>query len=159
MTRAWVFGGDVSTDLIIPGRYLVNRDPAELAEHAMEGADPNFAVKVRKGDVIIAGENFGCGSSREQAPVALKGAGISAIVAESYARIFYRNAINQGIPALICHGVHKGFKSGDNVEVNLKVGTVRNLRTNKTFKTEPLPPLMLEITNSGGLIPYLKHDK
>ena len=159
MTKAWVFGGDVSTDLIIPGRYLVNRDPAELAEHAMEGADPNFAVKVRKGDVIIAGENFGCGSSREQAPVALKGAGISAIVAESYARIFYRNAINQGIPALICHGVCKGFKSGDNVEVDLEVGTVRNLRTNKTFKTEPLPPLMLEITNSGGLIPYLKRGK
>ncbi len=109
--------------------------------------------------MIIAGENFGCGSSREQAPVALKGAGISAIVAESYARIFYRNSINQGIPALICQGVRKGFKSGDNVEVDLEVGTVRNLRTNKTFKTEPLPPLMLEITNSGGLIPYLKRGK
>jgi len=156
MTRAWVFGDNISTDLIIPGRYLVDHEPSKLAKHAMEGADPKFAERVRKGDVIVAGKNFGCGSSREQAPVALKGAGISAIIAESFARIFYRNSINQGLPALTCRNGHKGFKSGDEVKVDLKEGTVCNLKTNKTLKVEPLPPLMLEIVNAGGLLPYLK---
>lgn len=156
MTRAWVFGNDISTDLIIPGRYLVDHEPGKLAKYAMEGADPKFAEKVRRGDVIIAGKNFGCGSSREQAPVALKGAGISVIIAESFARIFYRNSINQGLLPLTCRGVRKGFKSGDKIKFDLKKGTVRNLRTNRTFKAEPLPPLMLEIINAGGLLPYLK---
>jgi 3-isopropylmalate/(R)-2-methylmalate dehydratase small subunit len=156
MTRAWVFGDNISTDLIIPGRYLVDHEPSKLAKHAMEGADLKFAERVRKGDVIVAGKNFGCGSSREQAPVALKGAGISAIIAGSFARIFYRNSINQGLPALTYRGGRKGFKSGDEVKVDLKEGTVRNLKTNKTLKAEPLPPLMLEIVNAGGLLPYLK---
>jgi 3-isopropylmalate/(R)-2-methylmalate dehydratase small subunit len=125
----------------------------------MEGADPEFVKKVRKGDVLIAGRNFGCGSSREHAPVALKAAGISAVIAESFARIFYRNSINQGLPALICHGVRRGFKSGDKIKLNLEEGTIRNLRSKRTFKMEPLPPLFLEIVNAGGLLQYLKRNR
>ncbi|MEA1905141.1 MAG: 3-isopropylmalate dehydratase small subunit [Candidatus Hadarchaeota archaeon] len=159
MTRAWVFGHDVSTDLIIPGRYLMENEPRELAKHAMEGADPKFIEKARKGDVLIAGRNFGCGSSREHAPVALKAAGISAVIAESFARIFYRNSINRGLPALICHGVCRGFKSGDKVKLNLKERTICNLRSKRTFKVEPLPPLFLEIVNAGGLLQYLKRSR
>jgi len=159
MTKAWVFGDDISTDLIIPGRYLVARTPEALGKYALEGADPNFSKKAGKGDIVIAGKNFGCGSSREQAPVALKGAGIKAVVAESYARIFYRNCVNQGISPLISKGAHRGFKSGDPVDIDLEKGTIRNLRTKKTYTAEPLPPLMLEITRAGGLIPYLKKHK
>lgn len=159
MTRAWVFGHNISTDLIIPGRYLVGNKPRELAKHAMEGADPKFVKRVRKGDVLIAGRNFGCGSSREHAPLALKAAGISAVIVESFARIFYRNSINQGLPALICHGVRRGFKSGDKVKLNLEEGTIRNLRSKRTFKMEPLPPLFLEIVNAGGLLQYLKRNR
>lgn len=159
MTRAWVFGHNVSTDLIIPGRYLVENEPRELAKHAMEGADQEFVKKARRGDVLIAGRNFGCGSSREHAPVALRAAGISAVIAESFARIFYRNSINQGLPALICRGVHRGFKSGDKIKLNLEGGTIRNLRSKRTFKMEPLPPIFLEIVNAGGLLQYLKRSR
>lgn len=159
MTRAWVFGDNISTDLIIPSRYLVESDPQKLAKHAMEGVDPNFTAKVRKGDVLIAGRNFGCGSSREHAAVALKAAGISAVIAESFARIFYRNSINQGLPALICHGVRRGFKSGDKVRLDLKEGKIDNLRSRRTFRMEPLPPIFLEIVKMGGLLQYLKRDK
>ena len=156
MQRAWVFGDDVDTDQIIAGRYLVKRDPQELAKHVMESISPSFAAEVRKGDVIIAGENFGCGSSREQAPVALSAAGVSAIVAESFARIFYRNAINQGLPVLTCKNVHRGFKTGDGVGVDFRRGLVYNLTTREKFKAEPLPQFVLAILRVGGLIPYLK---
>ena len=156
MARAWVFGDDVDTDQIIPGRYLVKLDPRELAKHVMEPVDPKFASRVQKGDVIIAGKNFGCGSSRERAPLALKTAGVSAVVAESFARIFYRNAVNCGLPVLICPGVRKGFRSGDEVKVEVQTGWVKNLRTGKTFRAEPLPEFMMEIVRAGGLIPYLK---
>ena len=156
MARAWVFGDDISTDAIIPGRYLVKWQSSELAKHAMEGADPEFARKVRRGDVIVAGKNFGCGSSREHAPIALRAAGVSAVVAESFARIFYRNAINQGLPVLTCPNVSRGFKSGDKVEIDTKKGIVRNLKTGKTFNAEPLPGFVLEILDAGGLLPYLK---
>ena len=158
MARVWVFGNDVNTDEIIAGRYLVKPDPNELAKHVMESIDPKFATKVRKGDVIIAGRNFGCGSSREQAPIALKAAGISSIVAESFARIFFRNAINQGLPVLVCKGVRKGFKSGHRVKVDLREGTLKNLETGKIFKFEPLPPFILGILRAGGMLPYLKHS-
>ena len=158
MARAWVFGDDISTDAIIPGRYLFKWKSSELAKHAMEGADPEFARKVRRGDVIVAGKNFGCGSSREHAPIALKAAGVSAIVAESFARIFYRNAINQGLLVLTCSNVSKGFKSGDKVEIDTKKGIVRNLNTGKTFNAEPLPGFVLEILDAGGLLPYLKRN-
>lgn len=158
MARAWVYGDGISTDDIIAGRYLVEHDPRELGKHAMENIDPKFASGVRKGDVIIAGRNFGCGSSREQAPIALKAAGISAIVAESFARIFYRNSINQGLPALTCPGVRKGFRNGDSVKIDLKRGVVRNATTGKVFRTEPLPDFVLTILRAGGLIPHLKRS-
>jgi 3-isopropylmalate/(R)-2-methylmalate dehydratase small subunit len=156
MARAWVFGNDVSTDDIIAGRYLIKHDPRELGEHAMENIDPAFSKKIKPGDVIVGGKNFGCGSSREQAPITLKAAGVSAVVAESFARIFYRNSINQGLPVITCPGVGGGFKNLNEVKVDLKGGTVRNVSTGKTFKTEPFPDFILEILKDGGLIPYLK---
>jgi 3-isopropylmalate/(R)-2-methylmalate dehydratase small subunit len=156
MARAWIFGDDVDTDQIIAGRYLVKLDPRELAKHVMEAADPEFASKVRKGDVIIAGRNFGCGSSRERAPLALKTAGISAVVAESFARIFYRNAINLGLPVLTCAGVRKEFKTGAKVRVDVRGGKVNNLSTGKMFKSEPLPDFLLAIIRAGGLLKYMK---
>jgi len=159
MSRAWVFGDDVDTDQIIAGRYLVKLDPRELAKHAMEATDPKFASEVRKGDVIIAGRNFGCGSSRERAPLALKAAGISAVVAESFARIFYRNAINLALPVLTCAGVHKGFKTGDKVRVDVRGGKVQNLSTGKTFKAEPLPDFLSEIVHTGGLLRHMKRRR
>lgn len=156
MTKAWIFGQDISTDLIIPGRYMVETDPEVLADHAMEGADPDFADEVEQGDIILAGKNFGCGSSREHAPIALKAAGIGGIVAESFARIFYRNAINQGIPVLSCEGIKKEFETGDEIEVDWKGGLITNLTKDKTFETESLPPLLEDIVEAGGIIEYLK---
>ncbi|KXA93064.1 3-isopropylmalate dehydratase [candidate division MSBL1 archaeon SCGC-AAA259E19] len=156
MSKAWVFGDDISTDLIIPGQYLVERDPKILGEHAMEGADPDFSEKVEEGDIIVAGENFGCGSSREHAPIALKAAGISGIVAESFARIFYRNAINQGIPVLTCEGIEEKFDTRDKVELNWKEGIIKNLTSKERFVTDPLPPLLEEIVEVGGLLEQLK---
>jgi len=160
MARAWTFDKNISTDDIIAGRYLSKfestHDPSCLASHVMENIDPEFASKVKKGDVVVAGRNFGCGSSREEAPIALKAAEVSAVVAESFARIFYRNSINQGLPVLTCPGVRKGFKSSDAVEVDLKGGTVRNVTSGKVFKVEPFPDFILEILRAGGLLPYLK---
>ncbi|KXB06322.1 3-isopropylmalate dehydratase [candidate division MSBL1 archaeon SCGC-AAA382F02] len=156
MSKVWVFGEDISTDLIIPGRYLVDRDPEKLAQHAMEGADPEFSEKVEDGDVLIAGKNFGCGSSREHAPIALKTAGISGIIAESFARIFYRNAINQGIPVLVHEGIQEKFETGNEVEVDWENGKIKNLATNETFETDPLPQLLRDIVNAGGLLKHLK---
>lgn len=156
MTKAWVFGHDISTDLIIPGRYMVETDPKALSEHAMEGADPDFADEVEQGDIILAGKNFGCGSSREHAPIALKAAGIGGIVAESFARIFYRNAINQGIPVLSCEDIKREFETGDEIEVDWKEGLITNLTKDKTFETDSLPPLLEDIVEAGGIIEYLK---
>jgi 3-isopropylmalate/(R)-2-methylmalate dehydratase small subunit len=156
MPRAWVYGDHISTDDIIAGRYLAKHDPAEWGRHAMENIDPEFSKRVQPGDVIVAGKNFGCGSSREQAPIALKAAGVSAVVAESFARIFYRNAINQGLPVLTCPGVSKKFKNGDGAEVNLKEGWIKNVRTGEKIKVQPLPEFILDILNAGGLIPHLR---
>jgi len=156
MSRAWVFGNDVSTDDIIAGRYLIKHDPRELGTHAMENIDPAFSKKIKPGDVIVGGKNFGCGSSREQAPITLKAAGISAVVAESFARIFYRNSINQGLPVMTCPRVRSGFKNLNEIKVDLKSGTVRNVSAGKVFKAEPFPDFILEILKDGGLIPYLK---
>jgi len=156
MPRAWVFGDDISTDDIIAGRYLVKHDPKELGAHAMENIDPEFSRKVEAGDVIVAGKNFGCGSSREQAPITLKAAGISAVIAESFARIFYRNAINQGLPVLTCKGIRGEFKNGDSVEIDFRGGTIQDITTGKTFRFEPFPDFMMEILQAGGLVPYLK---
>lgn len=154
--KAWKFGDDIDTDLIVPGRYLVLRDEKDLAEHVMEGADPEFAKKVKPSDVMIGGRNFGCGSSREHAPIAIKGAGISAVVAESFARIFYRNSINVGLPLIEIKGISKHISEGDEIEIDMEKGILKNLTTNEEFKIKGLPPFMVEILNEGGLIPYLK---
>ncbi|WP_414469904.1 3-isopropylmalate dehydratase small subunit [Methanobacterium sp. ACI-7] len=154
--KAWKFGDDIDTDLIVPGRYLVLRDEKDLAEHVMEGADPEFAKKVKPSDVMIGGRNFGCGSSREHAPIAIKGAGISAVVAESFARIFYRNSINVGLPLIEIKGISKHISEGDEIEIDMEKGILKNMTTNEEFKIKGLPPFMVEILNEGGLIPYLK---
>ncbi|MBM4240277.1 MAG: 3-isopropylmalate dehydratase small subunit [Euryarchaeota archaeon] len=156
--KVWKFGDDVDTDIIIPGRYLVLTDEKELAKHLMEGIDPKFSDKVGEGDIIIAGKNFGCGSSREHAPIAIKGAGISAVVAESFARIFYRNAINVGIPLLESENISMHVSTGDEVEIDMEKGVLKNLNTSKEFEIKGLPEFMLKILKKGGLIPYLRDE-
>jgi len=156
MSKVWIFGDSVSTDLIIPGRFLIDRDPEHLADHAMEGADPDFSDEVEDGDVIIAGKNFGCGSSREHAPIALKASGIEGIIAESFARIFYRNAINQGIPVLTYENVREKFDPEDEIEVNWEEGIIKNPQTGEKYETDPLPPLLQDIIDAGGILEKLK---
>jgi 3-isopropylmalate/(R)-2-methylmalate dehydratase small subunit len=153
--RAWKFGDDIDTDAIIPGRYLVINDPRELALHLFEGMRPEMAVQAREGDYVVAGENFGCGSSREHAPLALKGAGISAVIAKSFARIFFRNAINIGMPLLISEEADR-IKDGDALELDLAKGIVQNLSTDENYKTKPLPPFLREIVQDGGLVEHTK---
>ncbi len=154
--RVWKFGDDVNTDVIYPGKYLPLTDPAEMAQHAFEGLRPEFAKEVRPGDIVVAGKYFGCGSSREQAATCLKALGIGAVLAESFARIFYRNAINQGLPILVCPGIAAQVEEGHELEVDLSTGTVRNLTTGVTLQAQPLPDFVLEILEAGGLIPWLK---
>jgi 3-isopropylmalate/(R)-2-methylmalate dehydratase small subunit len=153
--RAWKYGDNVNTDYIIPGRYMELTDPKEMAKHAMEGIDPTFVAEVQKGDIVVAGRNFGCGSSREHAPLSLKYAGVGCVVAESYARIFYRNAVNIGLPALECPGVTKSVEQGDELELDLGAGTVTNLTRGSKLVFTPLPAFMLDVLNAGGLVPYL----
>lgn len=150
------YGDNVNTDVIIPGRYLVLMDPKELAKHAMEGIDKDFARKARDGVVIVAGENFGCGSSREQASIALKHAGVKCVLAESFARIFFRNAINIGLPALECKGVCKSIHEGDEVLVDLKSGEVSNRSKGSVAQANPLPTFLINIVEDGGLIQHLR---
>jgi len=154
---AFKFGDDISTDLIIAGKYAhLRSNLPELARHAMEDADPDFIKKVQPGDFIVGGSNFGLGSSREHAPLVIKMAGVSAILARSFARIFFRNAINQGLPALICDT--DKISAGDKLEINLEEGIIRNLSKNETYHFTRIPPAMLSILNEGGLIPYInKH--
>ncbi len=156
--KSWKFGDDIDTDIILPGRYLVITDEDELAKHAMEGLDKKFPEKVEKGDIIIAGKNFGCGSSREHAPIALKGLGISVVVAESFARIFYRNAINVGLPLLESKNISKNITEGDELEIDINKGILKNLNSGKEFEVTGLPDFMLEILEKGGLINYLKEN-
>jgi 3-isopropylmalate/(R)-2-methylmalate dehydratase small subunit len=153
--RSWVYGDDVNTDYIIPGRYMELTDPQEMAEKVFEEHDPSFKEGVQKGDIVVGGENFGCGSSREHAPLALKVSGISVVLAESFARIFYRNAINIGLPALECPGIHEGVEEEDILEVNVTGGIVKNLSKYKKLSFKLLPNFMVEILNAGGLAPYL----
>ncbi|UTB33793.1 MAG: 3-isopropylmalate dehydratase small subunit [Methanobacterium sp. ERen5] len=155
--KVWKFGDDVDTDIIIPGRYLVLRDEKELAACVMEGCDPDFSKKVSEGDIIVAGKNFGCGSSREHAPIAIKGAGVAAVVAESFARIFYRNSINIGLPLIEAKNVSKSVSEGDIVEIDVDNGILKNLDTSEEFEIKPLPVFMMGIMNEGGLINYLKN--
>ncbi|MBS4030449.1 MAG: 3-isopropylmalate dehydratase small subunit [Clostridiales bacterium] len=154
--QVWKFGEDIDTDAIIPARYLNTSDPAELAKHVMEDADPSFPSKVKKGDMIVALKNFGCGSSREHAPIAIKEAGISCVIAHSFARIFYRNSINIGLPILESPEAAEKIKEGDEVSVELDSGTINNLTTGETYQAAPFPPFMREIMDKGGLIPYVQ---
>lgn len=153
---AWRFGDDVDTDAIIPARYLTTSDPTELGRHALEDLDPSFASQVRSGDVVMAGANFGCGSSREHAATALRGAGIDAVVAVSFARIFFRNAINVGLAVATCPEAVPATEAGDRVEVDAASGTVTNLTKGLSFAADPLPPFVLEIVAAGGLVPWVR---
>ena len=154
---AHVYGDNIDTDRIIPGKYTKTLDTDSLAQHVLEDLDPNFRSIVKAGDILVAGENFGCGSSREQAPLALKVAGVSVVVAKYFARIFFRNAINIGLPVLEIpnHDISKG----DELDINLKTGSVVNLTTGNTFTASPLPQVMIDILETGGLVNYLKENK
>jgi 3-isopropylmalate/(R)-2-methylmalate dehydratase small subunit len=154
--KVWKYGDHVNTDLIIPGRYLDDYTPQHLANHVMEDIDPSFAQQVQKGDIIVAGRNFGCGSSREQAPLALKYAGVGAVVAGSAARIFYRNAINVGLPILICAEASRITATGDRIEIDMAKGSIKNLRDGKVARFVSPPEFLLDILQSGGLVPYMR---
>jgi 3-isopropylmalate/(R)-2-methylmalate dehydratase small subunit len=154
--KAHTYGRDVDTDVIIPARYLNTHDHAELASHAMEDIDPGFIDRVEHGDVIVAGENFGCGSSREHAPVAIKASGVAVVVAASFARIFYRNAINTGLPIVVCPGAADDAENDDVMRVDLSAGTVENVTKGKTYTAEAFPPFMQELIDRGGLLEYVK---
>ena len=154
--RTHLFGENIDTDAIIPARYLNTSDPAELAKHCMEDADPDFPDKVREGDIVVAGENFGCGSSREHAPICLKAAGVSCVIARSFARIFYRNSINVGLPILESPEAVDAIEAGDEVEVDLGKGEIALPRTGQTFKTAAFPEEIRKIIEAGGLMNYLE---
>jgi len=150
------YGEDVNTDVIIPARYLNVSDPAELARHCMEDIDADFVKKVQPGDIIMATTNFGCGSSREHAPLAIKAAGISCVIAQSFARIFFRNAINIGLPLLECGEAVDNTETGDILEVDLSTGKIKNLTRSLEFTAKPYPEFMSELISAGGLIEYTK---
>jgi len=150
------FGKNIDTDVILPGKYLVLVDPYDLAKHALEGLDPNFPEKAKKGVIIVGDKNFGCGSSREQAPLALKYSGVKCVIAETFARIFFRNAINIGLPVIECKGISAAVDDGDELTVDFEAGTVQNLSKGKSFQVAKLPPFILEILSDGGLIENLR---
>ncbi len=155
--KVWKFGDNIDTDLIIAARYLNTSDPKELGKHVMEDADPEFVNKMQEGDIIVAGENFGCGSSREHAPIALKAAGISAIIAPTFARIFYRNAFNMGLPIFELKEVDE-INEGDIVRIDMERGEVINETSGKSYKFNPIPEFMQELVDAGGLIEYAKKE-
>ena len=154
--RAHRFGNDINTDEIIPARYLHTTDKAELARHCMEDADKDFMKKVKPGDIIVAGKNFGCGSSREHAPIAIRAAGVSCVIAESFARIFFRNSINIGLPIVESEEAARAIRQKDKVSVDTHAGVVKDLTTKKTFKIEKYPPFMEKIIKAGGLMQSLR---
>jgi len=156
--RAWKLGDNVSTDAIIAGPYLTLRDVDEMASHVLEEAVPNFAKKVKAGDILVAGKNFGCGSSREIAPLLLKHLKVNAVVAESFARIFFRNAINIGLPVIECREISGKVENGQEIEVDLAEGEIRNLSTGETYQGTRLPRFMLEIIEAGGALAALKRE-
>lgn len=159
MSKAWRFGDDVDTDVIIPARYLNQPSPEHLAAHCMEDVDVHFAQEVQPGDVIVGGKNFGCGSSREHAPLAIKAAGVQVVIAESFARIFYRNSLNIGLPILECPEAVQGIQAGDDVSVNLETGEIQNTTRGIGYQALPFPPFMQELIKAGGLIAYVKGRK
>lgn len=154
--NVWKYGADIDTDRIIPARYLNTSDPKELAKHCMEDEDASFASKVKAGDIIVADKNFGCGSSREHAPIAIKACGVSCVIARSFARIFYRNSFNMGLPIFECDGAVETAQTGDVIEVDIDTGEIRNVTRNLSFKAAPVPPFMQELVNSGGLLESIK---
>lgn len=158
--KSWKFGDDVNTDIIISGKYKLSiTDLDQLSKHAMEAAMPDFAEKVQKGDYVVAGKNFGCGSSREQAPLVLMHLGVSAVIAKSFARIFYRNALNIGLPAVECEQADR-ISEGDLLEVDLAKGVVRNISKGESYAVKPFPPQLRVILSEGGLVSYVKkHGK
>lgn len=149
------YGDNVDTDVIIPARYLNSSDPAELATHCMEDIDKDFVKNVKKGDIIVAEKNFGCGSSREHAPIAIKAAGVSCVIAETFARIFYRNAINIGLPIIECPEAAKAIEAGDEVEVNFDSGEIKDLTKNTSYKGQAFPTFMQKIIAAEGLVNYI----
>jgi len=157
--RIWRFGSDVDTDAIIPARYLNQTDPRELAKHVMEEERPEFLRAVKKGDILLADKNFGCGSSREHAPLALKAVGVSCIIAKTFARIFYRNSLNLGLPLLESSEASEGIKDGDRVQVNLNTGEIFDLTQNRKFQAKPIPAFMQDLLRDGGLISHLRKEK
>ncbi len=154
--KVWRFGDNIDTDLIIPARYLNTSDPKELAAHCLEDANPEFVRKVQPGEIIVAGKNFGCGSSREHAPLAIKAAGIACVIAVSFARIFYRNAINIGLPILEAEEAVREVREGAVLEINLEEGKIIHVETGRVYRAAPFPGFMQEIITAGGLIPYVR---
>jgi len=157
--KVWKYGDDINTDYIIPGRYMELTDPEEMAKHTFEEHDPEFIKRVKKSDIVVGANNFGCGSSREHAPLALKHSGIGCVLAESFARIFYRNCINIGLPGLECPGIHKAVNNGDKLEVDVTGGIIKNITTGNKLKCNPIPEFMVEVLNAGGLAPFLRNTK
>ncbi len=154
--KAVVFGNNIDTDVILPGKYLILVDPCDLAKHALEGLDTDFVNKAKPGVILVGGKNFGCGSSREQAPLALKYSGVKCVIAESFARIFVRNAINIGLPVIECKGISTSVKNGDELAVDFEAGKIENLSNGRKFQVEKLPPFILQILADGGLIENLR---
>lgn len=154
--ETWRFGDNIDTDAIIPARYLNTSDPQELARHVMEDADRSFPEKVNIGDIIVAGRNFGCGSSREHAPIAIKAAGIQAVVAKSFARIFYRNAFNIGLPIFESEEASERISEGDEIEIDADTGIIKNLSKGEEYHAKPIPPFMQELITAGGLIEWTR---
>ncbi|MBP5179921.1 MAG: 3-isopropylmalate dehydratase small subunit [Clostridiales bacterium] len=150
------YGNDVDTDVIIPARHLTSADPKHLAQHCMEDIDTSFVKNVKEGDIMVAGSNFGCGSSREHAPVAIKASGISLVIADSFARIFYRNAINVGLPILECPEAAAAINAGDEVEADFDIGVIRDITTGQSFTAKPFPEFIKKIIDAGGLVQYTK---
>lgn len=156
MGKAWKFGHDIDTDIILPARYLNKSTPEHLAAHCMEDAGTSFAQDVKVGDIMVGGKNFGCGSSREHAPIAIKACGIKVVIAESFARIFYRNSLNIGLPIMECIDAVAGISQGDDVEVDLATGIIENRTTNMKYQANSFPPFMQDLIRAGGLIPYIE---
>jgi 3-isopropylmalate/(R)-2-methylmalate dehydratase small subunit len=157
--KAWKFGHDIDTDIILPARYLNKSTTEHLAAHCMEDAGTSFAQDVKAGDIMVGGKNFGCGSSREHAPIAIKACGIKVVIAESFARIFYRNALNIGLPIMECPEAVAWISQGDKIEVDIESGIIQNLTTQQKYQAASFPPFMQELIHAGGLIPYVKGRK
>ena len=153
------YGDNVDTDVIIPARYLAIQDRKELASHCMEDIDTSFVGRVRDGDIMVAGKNFGCGSSREHAPMVIKEAGISCVIAETFARIFFRNAINIGLPIIECREASEGIQAGDEVEIDFDSGLIKDVTTGRSFQGTPFPAFMQKIINAGGLVNYINEEQ